>query len=351
MKKTLIALLTGVLLTAVAPAIVLASPGKPHTSNHGFYARLTGNTIYANLSGFEPDFDPIVRIIIVTEAHAKGLPPLHLLLDAYIEQFQTDTQPVLPDLIHPKIALSTTLGGFFSGKAMIVGPSNQILFTGDLLAEALINPYCMTVTTKIAPPQCRNETQHMLVTLFGQGVAKGGKLNLKSVFIGNHQLRITSGNLYGTAYIPPRAISVLSRGGGSMAQCKQPPAQVKSAKQRAEKKAAERCINKILKDFQVPPPIMRGTAGTGRPGKTYCIRGHCTNPSATAKTTTARPSSGGSSRPAWMAPLGGALIGLALILLVIYFWQTRKERQQLRLQKKLPGRDGRPAGEHGSPSP
>jgi hypothetical protein len=178
MKKTLIALFTGVLLTAVAPMIVLAAQGKPQTTKHAFSARLTGNTIYANFAGFEPDFDPIVRIIIATQAHAKGLPPLHLLLDAYIERFQSDTQPVLPDLIHPKVALSTTLGGFFSGKAMIVGPENQILFTGSLLAEALINPYCMTVTSKVAPPPCRKETQHMVVDMVGQGVAKGGHFTL-----------------------------------------------------------------------------------------------------------------------------------------------------------------------------
>jgi hypothetical protein len=171
------------------------------------------------------------------------------------------------------------------------------------------------------------------------------------VFIANNQLRITSGNVYGTAYIPARAIRVLSRAGGSMARCQQPPAKLKTAKERAQAKVDQRCINKILTDFQVPPPIMRGTAGSGRPGRQYCIRGQCTNPRSAAKPANTRPSSGGSSRPVWMAPLGGALIGLALILLVIYFWQTRKERQQLRLQRKLPGRDGRPAGEHGSPSP
>jgi hypothetical protein len=336
---------------ALAPGLVAAhqhpSSGKP---THAFRASLTGSTIYSSLSGFEPDFDPIVRIIIVTHAYARGLPPLNLLLDAYIEQFQSDTQPVLPDLIHPKVALSSTLGGFFSGKAMIVGPSNQILYSGNMLAEALVNPYCMTVTSKVAPPICRSEIQHMLVSMTGQGVAKGGYFNLRSVFVGNQQLQITSGNLYGTALIPPRALLVLNRGGGSMTRCQQPPRAVKTPQQRAQLRTDTRCINQILKDFQVPRPIMRGTAGNGRPSHGYCFGTHCTNPTnsggghGTHAGGTTNPSQ--SSRPAWMAPVGGALIGLALILLAVYFWQLRKERAEARLRAKTPT-----VSDHGGPSP
>lgn len=342
MKRVYVSLLAVVLAVfAVAPMVSLAAQLKAVKQKPAnFHATLTGSTVYSNLSGFEPDFDPIVRIVIIAHAHAKGLPELNLVLDAYIEQFQVDTQPVLPDLIDTNKELSTSLGGFFSGKAMVVGPSNQILFTGSMLAEALIKPVCMYATGKVAPPECQTETQHMLVDMTGQRPAKGGSFTLKSIFVGNHALRITSGSLWGTANIPASATKALSRGSGSMAHCQEPPSKPKTPAAKKQAAADRKCINQILKDFQVARPAMKGTAGTGKPSHGYCFRNQCTNAAATGSSSSGGGTGTGttvqSSHPVWMAPLGAGLIGLAVILLGFYFWQTRRERRLARLQRGLP---------------
>lgn len=277
-----------------------------------FSASLTGKTVYFNMAGQEPDFDAINRVIIVTHVqihHARpaGIhwPRIHmtLILDAYLESFQTDTQPVLPDLIHPKISVSASLGGFFSGEAILVGPSNRILYRGSMLAEALIAPICMYSTASNSPKECRVETQHMIINLVGQGPAKGGFMNLDSSFLGNSKLQVPSGTLYGSAVIPTKARALMQRPAGTLG------------------------IEQVLNDFHVPLPPMRGTAATGATGRTkgYCFHGHCTNQGSNPTQDPPVSTTTTSARPAWMAPLGGALIGFAIILLAIYFWQQRKQ--------------------------
>ena len=319
LNRVIVAALGAVTVALLSTAVPAGATSSAKPVKDNYHASMTGTTIYFSPAGMEPDFDLINRVIIVTQAHVPGKKPMTLILDMYLESFQTDTQPVLPDLIHPKVALSSTLGGFFSGKAIIVGPHNAILYVGNMLAEALIKPFCMYATSKVPPPACRNEVQHMLVTLYGQGPAKGGFINLKSAFVGNQKLQVTSGRIYGTARIPAKAQALLSRGTESLA--------INSTNQKVRTQA----INQVLHDFQVPRPIMRGTAGSGAPTRGYCFNGHCTNQRGTSsggggtKAPTGTTTVQTSTRPGWMAPLGLALIALALVLLAVYFWQQRKD--------------------------
>src|SRR5439155_20695973 len=93
------------------------------------------------LSGFEPDFDPIDRVIISATLHdgrQHGLPNAMLVLSAYLENFQPDTTPVLPDLLHPDHT-ATSLGGFLTGKAALVNAAGHVVYRGSLLAEVFLD--------------------------------------------------------------------------------------------------------------------------------------------------------------------------------------------------------------------
>ena len=57
-----------------------------------------------------------------------------LVLSAYLENFQPDTTPLLPDLLHPD-RTATSLGGFMQGKAALVNRGGRMGYRGSLLAE------------------------------------------------------------------------------------------------------------------------------------------------------------------------------------------------------------------------
>jgi hypothetical protein len=57
-----------------------------------------------------------------------------LVLDLYLESFQPDTTPILPDLLHPG-QTATNLVGFMQGAAAIVNRGGQIAYRGDAMAE------------------------------------------------------------------------------------------------------------------------------------------------------------------------------------------------------------------------
>lgn len=275
-------------LSPVAQAGTAASAGHASpeaAAPHSFSGKFTGKVIYFSPAGFEPDFDLINRAIFETTVTSKSLPPMTLILDAYLENFQVDTTPVLPDLIHPKKLVSSSLGGFFSGKAIIVGPKNRALFVGTMLAEAFIRPQGI---------------QHMiLVQLTGQGSAAGGSGRLYSVFSAYKNFGV-NGTLYGTLNIPRAAVAALHHGSSRL-----------TAKQ-------------VLTDFQVQKPAQRGTTANGTRSKGYCFQGHCTNQKPGTHHTGSRThtaSAGG--RPAWMTILGIALIVLAFVLLGIFFLGPR----------------------------
>src|SRR2546423_1000804 len=102
---------------------------------------LHGKVVKFGLSGFEPDFDPIDRVIIAATLHdgrQHGLSDAMLVLSAYLENFQPDTTPVLPDLLHPD-QTATSLGGFLTGKAALVNAAGHVVYRGGLLAEVFLD--------------------------------------------------------------------------------------------------------------------------------------------------------------------------------------------------------------------
>ena len=286
--KFALAIVTAILALAVVSPCGATAAAASTAKFHGTFA---GNVIWYYPAGFEPDFDPIERVIIQTTLHSPHTPPMTLILDAYLENFKPDTTPILPDLIHPNIQLSTTLGGFFTGQAIVVAPSDRIIYTGMMLAEAFITPHGV---------------QHMILRLTGQGAALGGVMNLDSVFHVNKSFAV-HGFVYGKVRLPVRAVRLL----------KGPGSRTLSRKQ-------------ILRDFNVPLPTQKGTGGNGRPGKGTCVMGRCTNvgtPAATNGSPTAvshnnTPQST-SSHPVWMTILGMVFIGLAVILMAAFFFQRK----------------------------
>ncbi len=117
----------------IAPA---THPAAPYTPT------LVGKVVRVEVSGFEPDFDPIRRVIISASLRdrrtAHPLPDTMLVLSSYVELFQPGTTPVLPDLLHPD-QIATSLGGFMQGKAALVNASGQTVYNGTLLGEIFLD--------------------------------------------------------------------------------------------------------------------------------------------------------------------------------------------------------------------
>lgn len=116
------------------PTVPKETPSSKSTSLH-----YSGKPADFELTGLEPDFDPIYKLILSTKLHdlrAKGtaLPDSTLILSAYLEVFQPDTTPVLPDLLHPN-QVAGNLAGFLSGAAAVVNAGGHIVYKGSLLAE------------------------------------------------------------------------------------------------------------------------------------------------------------------------------------------------------------------------
>jgi hypothetical protein len=121
-------------LHAVADTVPAAQP---------YTATLHGRVVKYGLSGFEPDFDPINRVIISAVLHdwhagRITLPDTPLILSLYLENFRPDTTPVLPDLLHPK-RTATGLGGFMQGKAALVTGAHHVGYRGSLVAEVFLD--------------------------------------------------------------------------------------------------------------------------------------------------------------------------------------------------------------------
>jgi hypothetical protein len=98
-----------------------------------------GKAVNFDLSGLEPDFDPIYKLTVTgalhdTRAATLALPDATLVLSAYLEVFKPDTTPVLPDLLHPD-QVAQDLAGFISGKAALVNAGGHVVYRGSLLGE------------------------------------------------------------------------------------------------------------------------------------------------------------------------------------------------------------------------
>ncbi len=130
----------GMLLLTLVPGCV--SPAAADSSAPRETLAFTGKAVNFNLSGVEPDFDPIYRVVISGRLHdgraEDDLPDSTLILSAYLEVFQPDTTPILPDLLHPD-QVAQDLAGFLSGKAALVNKGGHVAYQGSLLAEIFQN--------------------------------------------------------------------------------------------------------------------------------------------------------------------------------------------------------------------
>lgn len=120
------------------PTVVKIRPSTP-----AYALTLRGTAVNFNLSGLEPDFDPIYKLIVSAtlrdrRSKALALPDATLILSAYIEVFQPDTTPILPDLLHPN-QVANNLAGFLSGAAALVNAGGKVVYRGSLVGEIFQN--------------------------------------------------------------------------------------------------------------------------------------------------------------------------------------------------------------------
>jgi hypothetical protein len=265
-------LLCGVVFTLLAPAIAHAEPPRPptpRTASAGAYAlSYIGKAVNFDLSGMEPDFDPIYKVVVTGALHdlrAPGLalPDATLVLSMYLEAFQPDTTPILPDLLHPD-QTATDLGGFLTGKAALVSAGGHVVYRGNLLAEIFAD-----------------STEHLVVDLYpANGGPSAPALRLQGV------VTLKKG---GSEAGKLRALEPLARALLAVPKGRQPSWQ------------------SVISSLSVAVPAMLGTAGSSgssspqQPGSTI------------APVNNLRQAAGRSAgRPAFVLPLMGG--GVVLIL-------------------------------------
>jgi hypothetical protein len=165
---------------------------------------LTGAVVGFRLSGVEPDGDPLYEVLLKTTlSPSNGIPRTHLIVDSYMENFQPDTTPILPDLLHPT-RTAQNLGGFLEGKALLTDDAGTVLYRGIFTAEAFLD-----------------NTNHVVIQLDGTHVASGGKARIKGVFT-LHKNATLNGRFTGTIALPAAAHSeLLQHQGASMRPVKQ----------------------------------------------------------------------------------------------------------------------------------
>ena len=134
---------TPVAPSAPQPASAYPTVGKATASTASYSLAFSGSAVSFDMSGFEPDFDPIYKVTVSGRLRdqrpaGQALPTTMLVLSTYLEVFQPDTTPILPDLLHPD-QVATNLAGFLSGKAALVNVGGHIVYRGSLLAEIFQN--------------------------------------------------------------------------------------------------------------------------------------------------------------------------------------------------------------------
>lgn len=192
-------------LCGVALGVALWSPwpAAADSSNGGLYTpSLSGRAVKFDLSGMEPDFDPIYSVVISATLHdgrtaqaprsaGAVLPDTMLVLSMYLESFKPDTTPILPDLLHPNTT-ATSLVGFLQGKAVLVNAGGQIVYRGSTLAEIF-----------------RDNSVHTVMTLYGAGANSAAPpLKLSGIYT-LYQGGTERGSLQAAAPLPRAALAAL----------------------------------------------------------------------------------------------------------------------------------------------
>lgn len=256
-----------VLLALLFPARALAD---------AYGGGLSGRVVDYRLSGVEPDGDPIDQVALQTTLAGHGhIPAMHLIISSYLENFQPDTTPVLPDLLHPK-RTARNLGGFLEGKAMLTDDAGRILYLGTFLAEAFFD-----------------NRNHTVLRLDGQGPARGSFASLRGTFILRKDATL-HGALSGTINLPPAARRDLLRARGSRL----------------------RPIKQILAAVTVHPAPMMGKSTKGN---SHVVL-H------TGYGAAHKPTSGPHLSPLTLAAAAGAL--LSLLWAGILFWQEQRRKRR-----------------------
>ena len=158
------------LLMALVLSLALSGQAARASDESTYAPSFSGTLVRLALSGHEPDFDPIYRLIISARLHdpaptGRALPDSMLVLSSYLESFSPSTAPILPDLLHPDQP-ADGLHGFLQGKAALVNAGGKIAYRGSLLAEIF-----------------RGNTVHLVVTLQREGGSPlADPLRLQGIF-------------------------------------------------------------------------------------------------------------------------------------------------------------------------
>ncbi len=240
---------------------------------------LTGKIVKVDLSGFEPDFDPIDRVVMAVTLHdtrppALALPDTMLVLSTYLENFQPDTTPVLPDLLHPN-QTAQSLGGFMQGKAVLVNAAGQTSYRGSLLAEVFLDnsAHLIVDVDRIGAPDTAPSLRLIGALTLYKDLSVRGTVHAERALTTAETaaLRVPRGHL-------PSWQSVVS-------------------------------------GLSVRAPTMMGTAGTAggkRPAQPHSVLGTPQQKATQAKATTAQRS----ALPT-LAPVRAAVLGIGVVLLIV----------------------------------
>lgn len=266
------------------PASAYPTVAIARVSARSYSLGYAGAAVNFDLSGLEPDFDPIYKVIVSTTLHderarAQALPDATLILSAYLEVFQPDTTPILPDLLHPD-QVANNLAGFLSGAAALVNAGGTVVYRGSLVAEVF-----------------QDSTEHLVVDLTPLATSPGtATVRLQGTII-LHKGGGESGTLTALAPLSRPALAV-SRGHLPSWQT-------------------------VVNGLSVHTPTMMGTAGT--PGKQAPAR-----PATIAPMAPTTPAPSGCDlgcrlrRPITLVPLG--LGGVLLLFGVLLGWSRLARR-------------------------
>lgn len=255
-------------------AILLSLAETVHASgSSGYVTPVRGTVSGFRLAGIEPDGDPLDQVILNTTISPSGsVPGMHLIVDTYLENFQPDTTPILPDLLHPN-QTAHNLGGFLQGKALITDNAGDVLYLGSFLAEAFLN-----------------NDNHAVMTLIGSGAAYGAHARLQGTFTLRHNGSL-SGRFREQVTVPAAARAQIA----------------------AHRRAHMRPIKAIVATVNVQPHAMVGRATTKASGVPL-------------HTGFSRPSAHRPSRPPWSLIAGGGAVFFFLASIVLYVRERTAKR-------------------------